>query len=167
MKSDTKITPKEDVLPYAVKLLASRSYSTRRLRSKLREKGYVTEQIDEAIAKLTERKLLDDRRFAEGFVRTRVESHPRGRTALVRDLVTRGVSGSVANQAVNEQLSAEQELDLAKDLIRRKSRQYDSLEPETRRRRLVALLARRGFRPDTIHQALSISNSEPSTEEAY
>lgn len=167
MMRRTKQAPREPALPYAVKLLASRSYSTRKLRDKLRTKGYLTEEIDAAIERLQERKLLDDERYASGFVRTRIETNPRGKSALVRDLVARGVSGSTAKQAVNENLTNEQEFDLACELAERKGRQYAALDKDTRRRRLIALLARRGFRPDTIYKVLALPSDEFIQEDSF
>lgn len=156
MNGATRKPPREPALPYAVKLLSSRNYSARKLKDKLRARGYAHEEIDEVVEKLKARNLLNDERFAEGFVRTRIETHPRGKSALIRDLLARGVSGATAKQAVNEALPAEQEFEMARDLFNRKATQYSSLDHETRRRRLTALLARRGFRPDTIRKVLSL-----------
>ncbi len=167
MRSGIKQPPREAALPYAVKLLASRSYSTRKLREKLRTKGYNADDIDAAITKLIDRRLLDDVKYAEGFVRTRIETHPRGKSALVRDLVARGVTGSTAKQAVNENLTAEQEFALARDLVERKRGQYSSVDSDTRKRRLMALLARRGFRPDTIYKILALPTDDSNPEENY
>lgn len=167
MRDKQRQPPREAALPYAVKLLASRSYSTRKLREKLQTKGYLVEEIDAAIEKLKDRRLLDDKRFAEGFLRTRIETHPRGKNALVRDLISRGIAGNTAKEAVSQSLSNEQELKLAKELVDRKRGQYDKFDLQTRKRRLVALLARRGFRPDTIFKALALPSDETLTEEAY
>ncbi len=158
--------PREPALPYAVKLLAARNYSTRKLRDKLKSRGYDIAEIDSAIEKLSERRLLDDQRFAEGFVHSRIETHPRGKDALVRDLISRGISASSAKQAVSESLSEEQELQLANDLIARKGKQYAGLDKVTRTRRLTALLARRGFRLDTIRKALHHSSFADTPEES-
>ncbi|MCL4305972.1 recombination regulator RecX [bacterium] len=165
MTTSERKPPREPVLPYAVKLLAARNYSTRKLRDKLKLRGYDIAEIESAIEKLRERRLLDDERFAEGFVRTRIETHPRGKDALVRDLVSRGISASSARKAVSESLSEDQELQLAKDLIARKGRQYAGLDKVTRTRRLTALLSRRGFRVDTIRKALQLSSLAETPEE--
>lgn len=167
MRSGPKQPPREPALPYAVKLLASRSYSTRKLREKLRMKGYLAEETDAAIEKLKEKRLLDDQRFADGFVRSRIETHPRGKSALVRDLVARGVSGATAKQAVNENLTEEQEFDLARELVERKRSQYENLDADTRKRRLIALLARRGFRPGIIFKVLALPPDESLSEDTY
>jgi regulatory protein len=166
MRNFERKRPKEDALPYAVKLLASRSYSTRKLKDKLKLKGYEAEEIEQAIQKLKAKNLLNDARFAEGFVRTRIESHPRGKGALIRDLVTRGISGATAKQAVNENLDGDREFELARELLRRKSKQYASLDPETRKRRLTALLARRGFRPGTIFKVLDLPADDSLQEDS-
>jgi len=165
MNSATKKPPSEPALPYAVKLLASRSYSVRKLKDKLKTRGYEREEIEQAIAKLIERRLLDDQRFAEGFVRTRLESHPRGRMALTRDLLSRGVSGSVARATVDHAVDADQEFQLARELVERKGKQYSGLDSITRRRRLTALLARRGFRPDVISKILALPPDETPAED--
>ncbi len=167
MRSGPKQPPREPALPYAVKLLSARSYSTRKLRDKLRMKGYLAEEIDAAIEKLKEKRLLDDERYADGFVRSRIETHPRGKSALVRDLLVRGVSGSTAKQAVNDNLTEAQEFDLARDLVARKGRQYDNLDPDKRKRRLIALLSRRGFRPGTIFKVLALPQDESLSEDTY
>lgn len=167
MRSARKRPPTDEALPYAVRLLASRTYSERKLREKLRTKGYEAGDIDAAIGKLKERRLLDDQKYAEGFVRTRIETHPRGKSALVRDLVARGVTGSTAKQAVNDNLSTDQEFELARNLVERKRGQYASLDSDIRKRRLTALLARRGFRPDTIYKVLALPPDESIPEDSY
>ncbi|MBK6765964.1 MAG: regulatory protein RecX [bacterium] len=166
MSFTTHKTPREPALPYAVKLLSSRNYTARKLKEKLRARGYAVEEIDSAIDKLKEKNLLNDERFAEGFVRTRIETHPRGKSAMIRDLVARGVSGPTAKEAVNSALPAEQELELAKELVDRKARQYAALDRETRKRRLTGLLARRGFGPDTIRKVLALPIDQDLPEES-
>ncbi len=54
-------------------LLARREYATAELRLKLSHHGYGPDSIDEAIGALTEEGLLSDARFAEFFVRGRVD----------------------------------------------------------------------------------------------
>lgn len=164
MNPRAKTPPKEPALPYAVKLLSTRAYSVKKLRDKLYNRGYHRDEIEEALGKLSAKNLIDDERYAEGFLRTRLEIRPRGKTALVRDLLSRGVDLSTAKHAVDHAVGKEDELKLALELLRRKARQYSDLDDDTRKRRLVALLARRGFKPDTIHKALDLSDSEMTEE---
>ncbi|MBR1759864.1 MAG: regulatory protein RecX [Schwartzia sp.] len=52
--------PKPSALEKAVELLAAREQSKRRLSDKLRLRGYEEEEIDAALARLEERRYLDD-----------------------------------------------------------------------------------------------------------
>jgi len=154
-RSPGSARPRPTALQYAVRLLSARGYSERKLREKLRNRDYSRDEIDEAIAKLIARRLLDDRAYAEDFVRSRCASQPRGRSALIRDLISRGIPASLAGEVVGDAVSDADEMELARELVARKAAQYRSLDAETQRRRLSGLLARRGFRPQTIHRVVS------------
>ena len=59
-------------------LLGSRDYSEQRMREKLRDAGYPGSVVDNAVEKLRKAGYLDDRRFAQSYVR----SHMRDRSRL-------------------------------------------------------------------------------------
>jgi regulatory protein len=58
----------EAVQAAAIALLARRDFGSVELRAKLRSKGFDDAAAEQAIAALTARGLVDDRRFAENFV---------------------------------------------------------------------------------------------------
>ncbi|MFZ5433805.1 MAG: regulatory protein RecX [Calditrichota bacterium] len=151
-------------LQYAVKLLSSRSYSEAKLREKLLARGYEAGDIDYGLERLREKRLLDDRRYAEEFVRTRLTMRPRAASILIRELRQRGIAQRLAKQVTDELVPREANEDIARDLIRRKLAVYAKLDPMTRRRRLAALLARRGFPYDTIDKVLR-NESDSLTDE--
>lgn len=155
-----KSRPRGTALQYAVKLLSAKSYSEKRLREKLAARQFDEGEITGAVARLKAERLLDDRRFAEEFVRARLATRPRSGMLLTRDLAQRGVPRNLAQTVVNELAPKENDLDVARELLRRKSGQYASLDDMTRRRRLMALLARRGFSYDTIEKALTRSRDD-------
>jgi regulatory protein len=146
-------------LHYAVSLLSARPYSERKLTEKLRDRGYEVSEIASAILRLKEKKLLDDRSFAVDFVQARCRSHPRGRTSLIQDLISRGISSGVAQGVVSELIADADETELARRLVESKLAQYRSLDPEIRKRRMAGLLARRGFRPQTIFSLLKLADN--------
>ena len=146
--------PKVTALQYAVKLLAVRPYSERKLREKLLGRQYVTADVREAIERLRRERLLDDRRYAEDFVRARLQSRPRAGSRLVTDLLTRGIPLGLAKEVVVQLVPPTDEVPLARELVRRKQAQYGDLDKDTRWRRLAGLLARRGFSYDTIREVL-------------
>lgn len=63
-----EITPRHKAIQY----LAMREHSYLELFRKLRQKGYEEAEIDLALAKLIDDKLLSDERFGEAYVRSRV-----------------------------------------------------------------------------------------------
>ena len=52
--------PKPTALQKAVELLAAQDHSTAKLKEKLVRRGYGTDEIDAAVARLTEKRYLDD-----------------------------------------------------------------------------------------------------------
>jgi len=55
----------------SIRMLASREHSCFELKTKLKNKGHSTEDIEEIVARLIKDKYLDDARFAEAFVRSK------------------------------------------------------------------------------------------------
>jgi len=64
----------------------------------LGRRGYVEEEIDSALARLVELGYVDDRSFADGYIRRR--SGSLGPLALSAELAARGVDRSVADLAL-------------------------------------------------------------------
>lgn len=71
-------------------ILSRRDHSEQELRSKLKERDYSPEQINETIQSLIERKFLDDERYFESRVRNLVLKHY-GRRRIQSDLTRRGL----------------------------------------------------------------------------
>lgn len=86
------------VYAYALKLLAGRDYSTHRLRLKL-EKRF-EDVPDDVIERLTENRFLNDRRFAENFVRRRKHW---GHWRLEAELARQGISAAVAREVLERE----------------------------------------------------------------
>lgn len=130
----------------AVRLERLRGHAGADLRRRLVMKQHPPAAVDAALARLTDQGLLDDRRFADAFTRTRI-ARGRGAARLVRDLRTHGVERGLAESVV-AQVLAEEGVDpaaAARAVAERRARQLAGLEPATRRRRLTAYLLRRGF----------------------
>jgi len=147
--------PPATALSHAVKLLSARPYSEKKLREKLANK-FPRDEIDQAIRRLRAERLVNDGRYAEDFVRARVATRPRSGFVLVRELMQRGIARSAAQEVVNRLVPAESHENLARELLARKQATYRGLDEPTRRRRLTAFLARRGFSYEVIQKVLRI-----------
>lgn len=130
-----------DPFAEACRYLTARERCAEEVRGHLRRRGYAREEIDEAIARLLERRLLDDRRFARLYVESRSRSSPRSGAFLVRELRRRGVDAETARAAVRDFLREVPEETLARLLLEKlKPRGPDGRERAARR------LRARGFR---------------------
>ncbi len=91
------ITNVDEIYAYALKLLKARDYSISSLRRKLEAKFEV---VPEDIIELLLRKnFLNDRRYAENYVRRRKS---RGRAMLLEELLARGIAEDLAVRTLNE-----------------------------------------------------------------
>jgi regulatory protein len=137
----------------AVRLLAVRARGREELRLRLRRHGYPDAEIAECMADLEARGYLDDRAFAEAFVRDRVRFRPRSRRRLEAELRARGVDAETAVAVVAAESSPEAERELARRLAARWSPR-DGEDPRAARRRLAGRLARRGFPGELIREVV-------------
>ncbi len=123
----------------AVELLGRRSHFRRELETKLGQRGYEETEVDETLARLEDRGLIDDAQTAREFVRGRLARKAMGRPRLAHELRARGVDSGVANEVLDE-LYPDDDLELA----RRAARGARSRDAVARR------LDRLGFRGPTI-----------------
>lgn len=88
--------------------------------------------------------LVDDAALAESWVALRHRDKGLSRSVLAQELRRKGVEDEVVAEAVAA-IDPEDELEAARQLIARKQRATAGLEPQVRVRRLVGLLARKGY----------------------
>ena len=140
----------------ALNLLAFQARSARDLRRRLVQKGEPAEHVDRAIERLTAQGLLDDAQFARQLARSKVASQGASRRRLQQEMFKRGVAREVADEAIAEVYEDEQvdEGVLVEEVARKKVRSLAKLDPEARRRRLYAFLARRGYEGEAIRRAM-------------
>lgn len=94
--------------------------------------------------RFTELGLVDDESYARAWVRSRHAGRGLGRRALRHELLTRGVDRDIVDDAVAE-VTADDEDAAARDLVRARLAGMARYDRTTQRRRLVGLLARRGY----------------------
>ncbi|ADH92384.1 regulatory protein RecX [Arcanobacterium haemolyticum] len=98
--------------------------------------------------------LVDDSRFAHMFVRSKFAEKTISRRGLKEELKRRGIVDSLIEHAL-EQIDSHDEYEAARDFAVRKVRTMRGLEKDVIRRRLYGALARRGFNPDQIRNAVN------------
>lgn len=144
-----------DIRRAAMDLLAFREHSVQELVTKLsrrfRDSEISTDFLTEAIASLTEDKLQSDRRFAESFVRSRIQKR-HGPLRIANDLTGRGVAVALVSEVLGEV-----SVDWRVVLEELSDRKYGQAKPadakETAKR--VRFFQYRGFSYEYIRHLLS------------
>ena len=101
----------------------------------------VAEQV---LGRYTEVGLIDDAAFARAWVQSRHTGRGLARRALAAELRQRGVADETVNDAV-EELEPAQEEAAARALIAKRMAVTRGLDPVKRTRRIVSVLARKGY----------------------
>ena len=123
--------------------LSARPRSRAELTKALVRKGISEEVIAEVLDRYDEVGIIDDAAFARAWVSSRHHGRGLARRALANELRQRGVGAEVASEAL-ESLDDESEAETARALVDRKLRTATGT-PDAVFRRLVAMLARKGY----------------------
>jgi regulatory protein len=123
--------------------LASSPKSRAQLETVLKRRGVTPDVAAEVLDRLEDVRLVDDSAYAESYVTTRRAS-TMSRRALGHELRSKGVAGSVVEEALDT-LDPDAEIETARALVARKLPSTRSLPIDSRVRRLVGVLARKGY----------------------
>lgn len=138
----------------ALRLLNYRERSIKELEERLLEKDYSPPTINAVIKRLKELDLLNDKKFARLWARSRIRFKPRSAWLISRELREKGIEEEVIQEVVEEELTPEQELEAAMSLAEKQVRRYRGEDTEKVHEKLFAFLARRGFSSDMIWKCL-------------
>jgi regulatory protein len=106
----------------ALRILNYRFNSAMELRRKLASKQFDKQTIDATLVRLRDEKWLDDERFAEAFVRSRIQKRV-GRLRIRRELNAAGVDEETAAGALARHVDAEGEREAAVAIAAKRARQ--------------------------------------------
>ncbi len=128
-----------------LRCLELRSYARSDLGRRLLRKGHPRQAVETALGRATDLGLLDDAAYALGYVHTRA-ARGRGPSRLTRDLLAMGVPRSLIDRALAaEWPEGSDRSSMPLGLATKRAAQLGPLPRQTKRRRVLAYLARRGF----------------------
>ena len=128
-----------------LRMLELRPYARADLGRRLQRKGHPRGAVDVALERLLRLGLLDDEAYARNYVQTRA-ARGRGPSRLTRDLLSMGVQRSLIDTALAaEWPEGSDRTSMPQALASKRAAQLGTLPRQTKRRRLLAYLARRGF----------------------
>ncbi|NBE82045.1 regulatory protein RecX [Micromonospora rubida] len=144
--------------------LALRPRTRAELAAALAKRGISEEVSAGVLDRYDEVGIIDDAAFARAWVSSRHTGRGLARRALANELRRRGVDGEVASEALGE-LDEETEAETARVLVERKLRTARG-EPDAVFRRLVGMLARKGYPPGVAIRAVKDALAAQSAEAA-
>lgn len=163
-------SPEEQARAICLRLLTGSPRTRGQLARALTKRGIPDEVAEEVLSRFEEVGLVDDAAFAGAWVESRHHGRGLARRALARELRTKGVGSAVIDEALG-QLDAEQEECTARELAERKLRGTRGLEREKRVRRLVGMLARKGYDEGlalrVVRDALAAEGDDPELLDGY
>ncbi|BCY14402.1 regulatory protein RecX [Actinoplanes sp. L3-i22] len=136
-------TESERAREICLRQLAARPRTRAELAKALTRKEISEEVIAEVLDRYDEVGIIDDAAFARAWVSSRHQGRGLARRALANELRQHGVDAEVASEAL-EAVDDESEAEIARTLVDRKLRTARG-EPEAIFRRLVGMLARKGY----------------------
>lgn len=110
----------------------------------LARRGVPDDAAERVLARFGEVGLIDDAMFAQAWVSSRHLGRGLARRALSAELRQRGVDPQTTQEAVAA-LDPDTEEATARQLVRRRLRSLSSVEPLVAQRRLLGMLARKGY----------------------
>ncbi|GAA2890406.1 hypothetical protein GCM10010472_56150 [Pseudonocardia halophobica] len=150
-----------------LRLLTDRARSKHELATKLRQKGVADEITEKVLERFNEVGLIDDQAFADAWVRSRHRARGLGRRAIAQELRRKGVAKEVADEALTEVDDAAEE-QRARELVDKRLRTLTVTGPEDRQkagRRLLGMLARKGYPPPIAYRVVRTALAEHGAEE--
>jgi regulatory protein len=157
MTETADLTRFEAAREAALKLLER----TRRTRSdlvrRLRDRDFDSATIEAVLARLAGVGVVDDIEYARAYLAERWGRRAAGWRRLEADLRRKGIETAdiaAARERMEAETGGADEVSLARRALAQSARRLEKLDPRVRRQRSWALLARRGFDPDIIEQAL-------------
>ncbi|ORB57867.1 recombination regulator RecX [Mycobacteroides saopaulense] len=147
----------EQAWSYCLRLLTSRARTRAELTERLVRRGYPDEVSGRVMDRLAAAGLINDADFATQWVRSRHTYSGKGKRALAAELRTKGVSAENAAAAL-AQIDADSERSRAEELVAKKLRTENLDDGGVRAaRRLVAMLARRGYGQSLAYDVVKIA----------
>lgn len=133
--------------------LATCARSRSDLEQTLATKGVPAQVATDVLDRFETAGLVDDVEFARSWVQQRQAGKGLSSRALAQELRRKGVDDQIAREALDD-LDPDVEVQAAHLLVQRKLRSMSSLDDTVKTRRLVGMLARKGYAPGLAFQVV-------------
>lgn len=136
--------PAELAREICLRQLAVRPRTRAELATALHRRGIAEDVVDQVLDRYDEVGIINDEAFARAWVTSRHHGKGLARRALAGELRRKGVDAEAVDEALDE-LDPQMEEETARALVARRMRIERKAAPDAAFRRLVSMLARKGY----------------------
>jgi regulatory protein len=145
--------PEEVARIVCLRMLDRRAYTRAELRTALGKRGVPDDAADRVLDRFAQIGLIDDAALADGYAAAQHRERGLAGRAVALKLRRRGIADDTVAAAVG-QIDRGSEVAAARALVVRRMRSLRGLDPAVQARRLVGLLARKGYSPGLAHEVV-------------
>lgn len=142
----------------SLRFLSYRPRSEKEVRDRLIRKKIDSQIIEKIIAKLKEKKFLNDEEFAKWWIEQRTKVRPKAIRVITLELKQKGISNEIIESLLSKDVSSEEQvlndLELANKLIEKRIERFRNSSKQEIYQKLGSYLSRRGFDWETIKQSI-------------
>jgi len=149
--SDAQADPEAVARQICLRMLTAAPRTRAQLAAALRRRGVPDEAAEAVLERFADVQLIDDAMFARAWVESRHHGRGLARRALAAELRQRGVEADDIQAAVAD-LDPDQEAATARALVQRRLADTWGLPRPARFRRLMGVLARKGYSESLAHR---------------
>ncbi|HLR61424.1 MAG TPA: recombination regulator RecX [Lentibacillus sp.] len=135
----------------AINFLSYRMRTKKEIRDYLVQKEVDEEHIAQIMDKLTAERLIDDRQFAQSFVRTRMQTSNKGPMLVRKELLQKGVDEVFAAEAI-DMYTFDVQFEKASKLARKKLGSSSKKSFRQQIQQLQGTLMQKGFSGDVVKE---------------
>ena len=150
----------------ALRYLSRRGHFVRELQRKLKQKGFETSVIEQAVAYLRDKNYLNDEQLSDLFIKDGINLKKYGPLLLKKKLLEKGVAPEIIEGRLQKAYPKELQEQTARALSEKKIKSFTPRDSvQKRRQKLAAFLQQRGFGWDIIQVMLAqLPPEEPENE---
>ena len=142
---------------YCLKLITIKDRTEKEIRTKLKEKNFDENTIEEEIEFLLNYGYINDKRYAEHFTADAINIKKWGKSRIRAELLRRGIERFVIDDAIEEAFAETEDDRLYTEMEKRyKNADFSNMKERTR---IFNFYLRRGFSPDEIKGAMNRMSS--------
>lgn len=142
------------VYNYGIYVLSRNQKSEKQLRDKMHEKGFDLQFIDSAIFKLKKKEYLDDERYSEIFIDSKLNSSMWGKRKVKEALYKRGIDRNIIEKKLSA-ITEEDEIKRACCIGAKKLKILKEDDTYKKASKLSNFLINRGFEYSTVKKTVS------------